>query len=437
MLRSLVGTRIRERRRAKKISQSGLAKQVGISASYLNLIEHNRRGIAGKTLLALAKALDINPRYLNEGADQGLIDSINKAAAKNKGMNSEELRTEEFIGRFPGFAQLIERLFDQLEVQDQNLQALSDKVSNDPFFAEAMHLMLSTITTIRSTADILKSFDDIPAERRAKFLSNLLAESERLSHTAQEVLEHFEPTQNGLTTENDGPIIESFMESNKFYLEFFEAPAINDDDTLRSESLIDELKIAPVDRQRSLKVLNNYSKMADALPLEDFLTKAHELKFAPLALSAAFNVPLPLIFSRLAHIVETTGVPEFGIMQCDGSGAVLYRKQLSTFGLPRYSSACPLWPVYRCLSQPMQPLCAIINMPTGERFLCYAIAQYEEQSQFGIPAAIQSTMIFTQDYAQILSKAEMSSLPDISVGFQCSVCPRESCSSRRNGYLLG
>ncbi|CAN0531036.1 unnamed protein product, partial [Scytosiphon promiscuus] len=55
MSRSLIGTRIRERRRTRKVTQTALAAQVGISASYLNLIEHNRRGIAGKTLLSLAK----------------------------------------------------------------------------------------------------------------------------------------------------------------------------------------------------------------------------------------------------------------------------------------------------------------------------------------------------------------------------------------------
>ena len=58
MAKSLAGTRIRERRRMLGMRQGALAKAAGISASYLNLIEHNRRNAAGRVLLALAEALD-------------------------------------------------------------------------------------------------------------------------------------------------------------------------------------------------------------------------------------------------------------------------------------------------------------------------------------------------------------------------------------------
>ncbi|MEZ8097508.1 MAG: helix-turn-helix transcriptional regulator, partial [Amylibacter sp.] len=49
MVGALLGTRIRENRKALRLSQKDLAHAAGISASYLNLIEHNRRRIAGKT----------------------------------------------------------------------------------------------------------------------------------------------------------------------------------------------------------------------------------------------------------------------------------------------------------------------------------------------------------------------------------------------------
>ncbi|MGY9052804.1 MAG: helix-turn-helix domain-containing protein, partial [Rhodobacterales bacterium] len=59
MASALLGTRIRENRKALGISQKNLARIAGVSASYLNLIEHNRRGIAGKTLNAIARALNV------------------------------------------------------------------------------------------------------------------------------------------------------------------------------------------------------------------------------------------------------------------------------------------------------------------------------------------------------------------------------------------
>ena len=43
MRTSLIGATLRERRRARGITQAALAAQIGISASYLNLIESDKR----------------------------------------------------------------------------------------------------------------------------------------------------------------------------------------------------------------------------------------------------------------------------------------------------------------------------------------------------------------------------------------------------------
>ena len=69
----LTGSRIRERRTIAGLRQADLARQVGISASYLNLIEHNRRKIGGKLLLEIARALKVEPQVILEGAEAALI----------------------------------------------------------------------------------------------------------------------------------------------------------------------------------------------------------------------------------------------------------------------------------------------------------------------------------------------------------------------------
>ena len=61
-----IGARIREKRVQLRIRQSQLAKMVGVSPSYLNLIEHNRRRIGGKLLTDLAEALAIDVDLLSE-----------------------------------------------------------------------------------------------------------------------------------------------------------------------------------------------------------------------------------------------------------------------------------------------------------------------------------------------------------------------------------
>ena len=181
MARTLLGTRIRETRRANKLSQKELARIAGISASYLNLIEHNRRGIGGKTLNALASALNIDPSTLSEGMDRALVDRVKIAAMDASHLNPELGNVDEFTARYPGFARLIARLQDRQEKQQRDFLALADQLHHDPFFAESIHLMLSNITTIRSTADILAGGNDVPKQLAERFLQNLLVESERMS----------------------------------------------------------------------------------------------------------------------------------------------------------------------------------------------------------------------------------------------------------------
>lgn len=61
-----IGGKIRRLRRQKHVSQADLANALGISASYLNLLEHNRRNITVPLLFKLAGHFGIEPGELVE-----------------------------------------------------------------------------------------------------------------------------------------------------------------------------------------------------------------------------------------------------------------------------------------------------------------------------------------------------------------------------------
>ena len=61
-----------------RIRQSQLAKIVGVSPSYLNLIEHNRRRIGGKLLTDLAEALAIDIDLLSEDGKSSKVARLKK-----------------------------------------------------------------------------------------------------------------------------------------------------------------------------------------------------------------------------------------------------------------------------------------------------------------------------------------------------------------------
>ncbi|MDD5946692.1 MAG: helix-turn-helix transcriptional regulator [Oscillospiraceae bacterium] len=66
----LIGTRIRQYREDKSLSQEELADNAGISWRHLNYVEHGERKISVDVLIALANALDAT-------ADDLLADHLN------------------------------------------------------------------------------------------------------------------------------------------------------------------------------------------------------------------------------------------------------------------------------------------------------------------------------------------------------------------------
>ena len=56
------GARIKKLRGAMGLSQTAMAGELEISASYLNLIERNQRPITVQLILKLSKTYDISPK---------------------------------------------------------------------------------------------------------------------------------------------------------------------------------------------------------------------------------------------------------------------------------------------------------------------------------------------------------------------------------------
>ncbi len=425
MVHSLIGPRIRERRRARKISQVALAKHVGISASYLNLIEHNKRGIAGRTLNAIARELDMAPAELSEGADAGLIDTLTEAVGTTSGAGAEMDRVSELIGRFPGWARVIGALVQRSEAQDRQLSLLSDRLAHDPYLAEAMHLMLSSVTAVHSTAGILTENVNMPAEQRSRFTGNLYTESVRLTETAKDLVAYFDnPQERGVGGEESADLLHDFWSKRGFH-----APELETGD--KGASLLVEMR--DIARDEAEKSLNRYQQVATALPLTSFIEVARRQRWGPLELAQATGAPIRDVFFRLAHLPPDEGIPVFGLIECDASGGVLFRKELAGFPLPRQASACPLWPLYRALGQPGQPVRAVLRTSADEAFTSWAAASPYEPAAYGLPPACHSAMLFT---ATAHLAPALGAAPEIEVGAQCRVCPRQTCASRRAAFLL-
>jgi transcriptional regulator with XRE-family HTH domain len=384
MPHSLTGTRIRQQRSRAGLSQTALARQAGISTSYLNLIEHNKRGIAGKILLSIARELGVPPSTLTEGADSELTSTLLEAASTTPEQTVETSTLAEFAGRFPGWSQLLASTYRQNRDQDTVITALSDRLTHDPFLAESLHLMLSNITAIRSTAEILTSVEDITAEQRTRFDTAVHDESKRLSDATQALIEYFDKA----ATQNEPS----------------EAP--------------DEVSKSDV----------------TSMPLKHFAASALASDYNPSALASEFHTNLHAVFRRLASLKgEGIDAPEMGLIITNAAGQTLHRHALSEFPLPRHGNACPLWPVFQGFSLPERPLQDLIELPGGAQFVTLTVALPRSEIAFGTLPDYQSAMLFLPRDQSPWGTTPQSARP---VGTSCRICPRENCAARSEKTVL-
>lgn len=446
MRKSLSGTRIREQRRKVKLTQKALAAEAGISASYLNLIEHNRRVVAGKVLLSIARVLDVPASSLSDGVDSAKISDLHEAAAHHPGIEAEVVGIEELAGRFPGWAGMIAALYRQTRDQEAMITALSDRLTHDPFLAESLHGMLSNITAIRSTSNILKSIDDIEPEKQARFHSIIHEESRRLTDSAQSLVHYFDKKADpkaGIATPQEE--LDSFLVRHEFAFPALdnlgEAPASNVEIAYHVNRIMaeDDGVENPETNRLVTEFLQYYIQDAQAMPHTEFVKAARQSQFNPSKIAATFGASMHTAFRRLAYQNQSqTAAPPMGLIISNAAGRALFRRPIADFSFPRHGNACPLWPLFQAFNTPEKPVAALLELPGNHKFIGLAISEAQGVPAFGHPTEYNAAMLIIH-YEQRGLLSDW--LPDLGaaqpIGITCRICPRSDCSARAEPQILG
>ena len=61
-----------------------------------------------------------------------------------------------------------------------------------------------------------------------------------------------------------------------------------------------------------------------------------------------------------------------GLVICDGSGTLTFRKPAEGFAIPRFGAACPLWNAHQAFEMPGRINRQLAETPDGVRYLCLA-----------------------------------------------------------------
>lgn len=439
----MIGTRIRDRRLQTGTRQSALARHAGISASYLNLIEHNRRKIGGKTLLKLAAALEVEPSLLSDGADASLVAALREAAATSRSHDADLDRTEDFAERFSGWARLLTALHERTQTLERTIETLTDRLSHDPFLADSLHEVMSAVTSIRATSSILVETEGLAPEWQARFHRNINEDSARLTDGAQILVRYLEGAANReAEVQSPQDEMHAFLAARDFHIPELERRTASPNDVTTLLQGADGQALSIPAQSLTREVLLRYLEDAQALPLRDFLARVADLGMRPDLLAEATGADLARVFRRMAALPEGRVGP-VGLAICDASGTLVFRKPTHGFDMPRLAGACALWPLYQVMAQPNVPLRMRVRQTgrSDDTVLAMAVAGTAGPAGFGRPALTRMHMLLLPDphnqpgEGSGAGSGHMSS-EVLDLGVSCRICPIQDCAARREPSIL-
>ena len=464
MKRNILGPRIRERRREIGITQADLAKQVEISASYLNLIEHNKRDIGGTLLRKLANALDLALEQLDGAADRRLLETLEEIAQNPKmlALGVEDQRIGEMIGRFPGWANGILALSRSEHQATNTAQILSDRLNHDPFLGETVHKMLTRITSLYSASEIIDQNPGIESVPRERFYAIMHEESQQLCKLGDALASYFDNAAwarraltpldeiDALFDNRNNHFSEIESRAQQLHLKlptgttanrFSTAQTFTDKhlDKILSQIVAKEPQLeTDIARTRTHEILNRYAVGAIMVPMEALRQRAAELRYDVEMLSDDFGVDFQLIGERLSALPAEEGQPRFGFYQSNASGNITLSRNLPGMVVPRYGSSCPLWVLYRAQQTPHAVQRQHVQMPTGEGFVF--IARAANTSNIGFEQArhyLTDMCVLSDEDARHTVYAPDRATAFEPVGLSCRTCPRVKCKHRVVDPLTG
>lgn len=424
---ALTGSRIRERRIMSGYKQAELARQVNISASYLNLIEHNRRRIGGKLLLDLAAALGVEAAALTEGAEAALIAAL-RDVAQTAGVTQAEMdRADEFAGRFPGWADALAGAHRKISGLERTVENLSDRLAHDPELAASVHEVLSTAASIRATASILAEDKDLEPAWRDRFHANIDADSKRLADSSKTLVGFLDPeTGEAVSVSSPAEEVEAFLTIHEYSFDGIETGDAKPADLVEGAPEL----TSKAARQIALGVLHRVIEDSGRVTMADLTAALADHGPNPVALAQLFGVPVACIMRRMAAMPGLT----YGLVVADRSGALLFRKGVPGFVIPRYGAACPLWPLFQVMIQPATVLRQRMRVPGrgGALFDCLAAAEITGPTALNAAPLLEATMLIVPIASDEDDRAEAA----VEMGASCRICSRQACPGRREPSIL-
>ena len=436
MARPLIGRTVRRLRQEQGLTQQALAVRLGISPSYLNLIEHEQRAVTAGLLIKLAEILRVDLAALSGSQERQVEAGLREVFADP--LLSEAVPEDEIAALAagsPNAARGVLALYRAWRVAREDASGIAlpsgrrlllpNEEARDVFHERANHF-----PALEETAEAIGAALGVePAE-----LNHAIAERLRREHglvvrvgPLDDALRRYDPAARTLALSEQLP-----RESRGFHLAF-QLVLLEARDAVEAEVAA----IAPTSPEAGSLIrlgLLNYTAAALLMPYAWFLAAAGDLRHDADALAARFGVSYEQACHRLSSLQRSgaRGVPFF-FLRVDPAGNVSKRFSAAGFPFARYGGSCPRWVVHAAFATPGQVRVQVARLPDGATFLCFARCVVGAARAWGDPAPVHVVAMGCDvSHAGAIAYADGIDLERaaVGIGLSCRLCDRQACRSR-------
>jgi XRE family transcriptional regulator, fatty acid utilization regulator len=387
MAKTFAGARLRRLREERGVSQIDLARQLAISPSYLNQIEHDSRPLTVPVLIRIAEVLGVDTAIFAQHDTPRLAADLREALPARASLpDLTELATklpevaEAVIDLHRRYRQATDQLAEV--VGDRDLipgRSPHDQVSDFfyrrqnyvPALDEAAETLAGDIAVRRG--ETWTALRDRLADRHG--IQIVREDSDALSGD----LHRYRPeTRTLLLSTSLHPGQQAIrMGAQIALLEYADV----------IDEIIEEEDFEDVQTKILTRVgLANYFAAALLLPYTEFLATAERLRYDIELLTNHFAMGWESVCHRLSTLQrpKARGVP-FSFVRVDRAGNMSKRQSATGFPFSRSGGTCPLWNVYEAFSAPGRVMTQVAAMPDGQRYLWIARTVTRQHGGFRAP----------------------------------------------------
>ncbi len=441
-----LGAKIRGLRRQEGLSQVQLADRLGVSPSYLNLIEANKRPLTAPLLIKLAQTFHLDLKALAPDEDlrmaEDLLEAFGDPLFEALDLPASEVR--ELAQNSPSLAKAVFQLYQAYQGARSGLDTLSSKFSDGQGFDPDRTRQASEAVGdfLQHTMNYFPDLEEA-AERlwvdakldRDWLLPGLMQAFEQRGvqvriHRHEELpgqLRRFDPERKVLSlSELLSQRSRTFQLAHQWAL-------------LSLGELLDRLATHPAltsSEARALArvALANYFAGALLMPYDTFLRTAKAERYDVELLTRRFQVSFEQVCHRLTTLRRPgqEGLP-FHFLRIDIAGNISKSFSASGIRIARYSGCCPRWNVHAAFLTPGMIRTQVSEMPDGRKYFCIARTLQKDTGGYRGAHAIQAVglgceMAHAKDL--IYSDGIRLDQPPVPVGVTCRLCDRTDCEQR-------